>query len=66
MRRIKRWWRDQQAFIKEFSTFCTVAVLLILAVFGPMVLAGGVFIRPWWLLTYIPIIAIGLEINQNY
>jgi hypothetical protein len=66
IKRFKRWLSNQTDFLKEFSSFCIVSALVILAVFGPMVLAGGVFKRPGYLLLYIPMIAIALEINENY
>jgi hypothetical protein len=63
---MKRWLREQKEFITEFSTFCGIALLIILAGFGPIILAGGVFKYPVWLLLYIPVIAIVLQINQDY
>jgi hypothetical protein len=66
MWRIKDWFKRQKDFLIEFAGFSGIAILIILAVFGPMILAGGVFKHPAWLLLYIPVVAGVLEINENY
>jgi len=58
-------YNDLKDFLDEFWKYCAASLLIILAGFGPLALAGGTIKHPVWLLLYIPVLAGVMQYNEE-